>query len=236
MDSKRASGTSFGADGKRYTAAGGAKQILRYDENGKESIVADSIAGNDLVVAHNGNIYVTVPDGTSPRGKVYLIRKNGEKMMVEDGLKFPNGVTLSPDQTQLYVTESASHWVWIYRVMPDGTLAYKQRYGWLHVPDTEENAWPDGLKCDTAGRVYVATRIGIQIMDQLGRVNAIISIPSIQRTDLIQEMVSPQIDNDCWKCTCWNPINSFKQNGKQVIPTQGDRNVFGYSYPAYIRK
>jgi len=177
VDSKRASGTSFGADGKRYTAAGGAKQILRYDENGKESIVADSIAGNDLVVAYNGNIYVTVPDGTSPRGKVYLIRTNGEKMMVEDGLKFPNGVTLSPDQTQLYVTESASHWVWIYRVMPDGTLAYKQRYGWLHVPDTEENAWPDGLKCDTAGRVYVATRIGIQIMDQLGRVNAIISIP-----------------------------------------------------------
>ena len=63
-----------------------------------------------------------------------------------------------------------------------------------------------------------------------------VSIPSIQRTDLIQEMVSPQSDNDCWKCTCWNPINSFKQNGKQIIPTQGDQNVFGYSYPAYIRK
>jgi sugar lactone lactonase YvrE len=77
----------------------------------------------------------------------------------------------------LYATESASHWVWLYKIKPDGTLAYKQRYGWLHVPDTEENAWPDGLRCDTAGRIYVATRIGIQVMDQLGRVNAIIPVP-----------------------------------------------------------
>ena len=63
------------------------------------------------------------------------------------------------------------------KLKPDGTLAYKQRYGWLHVPDTEENAWSDGLKCDTAGRVYVASRIGIQVLDQLGRVNAILPAP-----------------------------------------------------------
>jgi sugar lactone lactonase YvrE len=61
--------------------------------------------------------------------------------------------------------------------MADGKLAYKQRYGWLHEPDTEENAWSDGLKCDTAGRIYVTSRIGIQIMDQLGRVNAILTTP-----------------------------------------------------------
>jgi gluconolactonase len=177
LDSKRASGTCFGPDGKRYTVAGGSKQILSYDANGNETIVADTIAGNDLVVSRTGNIYVTVPDGATRPGKLYLIRPNGEKVIVDDGLRFPNGVTLSPDQTQLYATESASHWVWIYKVKPDGTLALKQRYGWLHVPDTEENAWSDGLKCDTAGRVYVATRLGIQVMDQLGRVNAIIPIP-----------------------------------------------------------
>jgi gluconolactonase len=177
LDSKRASGTCFGPDGKRYTVAGGSKQILSYDANGKETIVADSIAGNDLVVSRSGNIYVTVPDGATRPGKLYLIRPNGERLIVDDGLRFPNGVTLSPDQTQLYATESASHWVWIFKVKPDGTLAFKQRYGWLHVPDTEENAWPDGLKSDTAGKVYVATRLGIQVMDQLGRVNAIIPIP-----------------------------------------------------------
>jgi gluconolactonase len=177
VDAKKASGTSFGPDGKRYTAAGGTKQILSYDKNEKETVVADSISGNDLVVANNSNIYVTSPNGVTPTGKLYLVRPNGEKVVVDEGLKFPNGVALSPDQTQLYATESASHWVWIYKIKPDGTLAYKQRYGWLHVPDYEENAWPDGIRCDTAGRVFVATRIGIQVLDQLGRVNAIIPAP-----------------------------------------------------------
>lgn len=177
VDAKKASGTCFGTDGKCYTSAGGTKQILSYDKNEKETVVADSIAGNDLVLANNGNMYVTVPDGSTKPGKLYLIRPNSEKVVVDEGLKFPNGVTLSPDQTQLYATESASHWVWIYKIRPDGTLTYKQRYGWLHVPDTEENAWSDGLKCDTAGRVFVASRIGIQVLDQLGRVNAILPVP-----------------------------------------------------------
>lgn len=177
VDAKRASATFFGPDGKRYTAAGRTRQILSYDGSDKETVVADSIGGNDLVVAQNGNIYVTAPDGAVNPGKVYLVRPNGQKIVVDEGVKFPNGIALSPDQTQLYVTESASHWVWIYKIKPDGTLTYKQRYGWLHVPDTEENAWPDGLKCDTAGRIYVTTRIGIQVLDQLGRVNAIIPAP-----------------------------------------------------------
>ena len=43
--------------------------------------------------------------------------------------------------------------------------------------DSDENAWSDGLKCDREGRIYVATLSGIQVLDQLGRVNAIIPIP-----------------------------------------------------------
>src|SRR5260221_5280053 len=177
IDAKRSSGTCFGPDGKRYTVAGGTKQILSYDKNEKETVVADSIPGNDLVVANNGNIYVTSPNGVTPTGKLYLICPNGERVAVDSTLKFPNGVTISPDQTQLYATESATHWVWAYKIKKDGTLTYKQRYGWLHTPDTEDNAWPDGIRCDTAGRMFVATRIGIQVLDQLGRVNAILPIP-----------------------------------------------------------
>ncbi len=177
VDAKRASGTGYGPDGKRYTVAGGTRQILSYDAGDKESVIADSITGNDIIITASGNQYVTAPDGSNPRGKVYLIRPNGEKVVVDEGLRFPNGVALSPDQTQLYVTESATHWVWVYKIKKDGTLEHKQRYGWLHVPDYEDNAWPDGLKCDTAGRIYVTSRIGIQVMDPIGRVQAIIPIP-----------------------------------------------------------
>ncbi|MEO8416933.1 MAG: SMP-30/gluconolactonase/LRE family protein, partial [Ginsengibacter sp.] len=184
LDAKKASGTSFGPDGTRYVAAGATKQILSYDASEKETIVADSISGNDLVVANNGNIYITSPDGTQKPSKIYLVRPGGEKLIVDEGIKFANGITLSTDQTQLYVTESATHWVWVYQIQPDGTLAFKQHYGWLHVPDNEDNAWPDGLRCDTAGRVYVTSRSGIQILDQTGRVNAIIPIPSGQASNI----------------------------------------------------
>jgi gluconolactonase len=183
IDSKKASGTSFGPDGKRYVVAGGTKQILRYDANEKAAVVADDISGNDLTVSRNGNIYVTAPEGMEKPGKLYLIRPNGEKSVVDEGVKFPNGIALTPDQTQLYVSESASHWIWIYTIQPDGTLANKQRYGWLHVPDNRENASSDGLKCDSAGRVYTTSNMGIQVLDQTGRVNAILPVPSGQASN-----------------------------------------------------
>lgn len=184
IDSKNASGTSFDAGGNRYVVSGKAKQVLMYDANGKESVIADSASGNDIVISSKGNIYITTPINTEKNGKLYLVKKTGEKVLLDDGLRFPNGLTISPDGTQVYVTESATHWVWAYQVQADGKLAYKQKYGWLHVPDAEDNAWSDGLKCDRQGRVYVATRLGIQVLDQTGRVNAIIPVPSGQSSNL----------------------------------------------------
>ena len=161
-----------------------ARPPAHYRAAGKETVIADSISGNDIVVAHNGNIYVTSPDGIDKPSRLYLIRPDGKKELVDEGLKFANGLCFTPDQTQLYVAESATHWIWIYTIEPDGKLSFKQRYGWLHVRDMDDNAWPDGLRCDTAGRVYVTTRMGLQILDQAGRVNAIISIPAGQPSNL----------------------------------------------------
>lgn len=185
LDSKKAAGTAFGPDGRRYVAATGTKQILAYSPTGTETVLADNLPGNDIVVTHNGNVYITAPDGQQKPSKLYLIRANtNTPVEVDAGLKFANGLCLSPDQTQLYVTESASHWVWAYQILPDGTLAAKQRFGWLHVADRDDNAWGDGLKCDQAGNIYVTTRLGIQVMDQLGRVNAIIPTPNGKATNL----------------------------------------------------
>ncbi|MCW3080126.1 SMP-30/gluconolactonase/LRE family protein [Segetibacter sp.] len=184
LASKKSSGTSFGSGGKRYVVAGETKQILSYDATGKEAVVANEVIGNDLVVAKNGNLYVTSPDGSERPGKLYLVKPDGKKIEIDAGLKYPNGVALSPDQSQLYVTESATQWVWAYQVQPDGLLENKQRYGWLHETDIEGNAWGDGLKCDRDGRVYVASRLGIQVLDQTGRVNAIIPVPSGQPSNV----------------------------------------------------
>jgi sugar lactone lactonase YvrE len=102
----------------------------------------------------------------------------GEKKVVDKGLKYSNGVVFSPDQSLLYVADYASHWVYSYQVQPDGSLSNKQKYYHLHVPDNADDSGADGMRVDRDGRLYVATRMGIQVCDQAGRVNCIIPTPN----------------------------------------------------------
>jgi gluconolactonase len=176
-DSKKANGQAFGPDGRLY-AVTGTQQVLAYDANGKAAVIAEGIAGNDLVVRHDGSIYVTHPGGGPNPSLVWYISPKGEKKIVDKGLRFANGVTLSPDQSLLYVADYLSHWVYSYQVQADGSLADKQRYYHLHAPDTADDSGADGIRVDRDGRLYVATKMGIQVCDQAGRVNCIIPTPN----------------------------------------------------------
>ena len=178
-DSRKGDGQAFGPDGRLYSVAGGSEQILAYDAEGKSSLIADGFRGNDLVVRHDGSIYATNPgwDGKSP-SQIWHISPSGEKKVVDSGLKFSNGLCLSPDQSLLYVADSRTHWVYSYQVQADGSLAHKQKYYHLHLPDTADDSGADGLRVDQAGRLYIATRMGLQVCDQAGRVNCIIPTPN----------------------------------------------------------
>lgn len=178
-DTKRGDGQAFGPDGRLYAVAGGADQIVAYDSTGKATVVADGFRGNDLVVRHDGSLFVTNPgwNGTDP-SKVWYISPKGEKKVVDTGLKFSNGLATSPDQTLLYVADSRTHWIYSYQIQADGSLSHKQRYFHLHVPDTADDSGADGIRVDRDGRVYVGTRMGIQVCDQMGRVMCIIPTPN----------------------------------------------------------
>ncbi|MFO0850197.1 MAG: SMP-30/gluconolactonase/LRE family protein [Gemmataceae bacterium] len=172
-DSQRASGAAFGPDGKLYTS--GSNKVIVYDADGKNpKVLADGIGGNDLVVLSNGNVYVTDPGNR----KVWLVKPTGEKLTVDTGLGFANGVTCTPDQRFLHVADSRSHWVYSYLINADGTLSAKQKYHHLHVPDTADDSGADGLRCDRTGQLFVATRMGVQFCDQPGRVHGIIPTPN----------------------------------------------------------
>ncbi|MDQ3256166.1 MAG: SMP-30/gluconolactonase/LRE family protein [Acidobacteriota bacterium] len=177
-DTRGGDGQVFGADGRLYAAVPGEQKILAWDAEGKAAVIAEGFRGNDIVAAPNGNLYVTNPDNGTDPSRVWLIKPNGEKTVVDTGLRFANGITLSPDQTLLYVDDMRSHWVYSYQVQPDGSLLHKQKYYWLHVPDTADDSQADGMRVDRDGRLYVATRMGIQVCDQAGRVNAIIPTPN----------------------------------------------------------
>ena len=178
-DSKRANGMAFGPDGRLFAVASGEEKILSYDAAGKATEIAREIKGNDLTVLHNGNVYVTEPSADAKQpSKVWLIQPDGTKKVVDSGLKFSNGLVASPDQTLLYVADSRTHWVFSYQIQPDGSLKHKQRYYWLHEPDGADDAGADGMEVDSDGRLYVATRLGVQVCDQAGRVNVILPSPN----------------------------------------------------------
>ena len=184
-DSKKANGAAIGPDGRLYTVATATQQVIAYDNDLKPEVIADGIAGNDLVVRHDGGIYVTNPNGNGPNSsRVWYISPSKGKKIVDTGLLYSNGATLSPDQSLLYVADMRSHWIYSYQVQPDGALDYKQKFYRLHVPDTADDAGADGIRTDRDGRLYVASRMGVQVCDQAGRVNVILPTPNGKSSNL----------------------------------------------------
>jgi len=179
-DSKKANGLHFGPDGRLFAIATATQQVMAYDADGSNpKVVAEDLAGNDIVVRHDGGIYATNPGVAGPeRSRIWYIGKDGQKKVVDTGLGYANGVALSPDQSLLYAADSRSRWVYSYQIQPDGTLAHKQKFYHLHVPDTADDSGADGVRCDRDGRLYVATRMGVQVCDQAGRVNVILPTPN----------------------------------------------------------
>ncbi|TAL04110.1 MAG: gluconolactonase [Verrucomicrobia bacterium] len=168
-----ANGTMFGPDGNLYACQNGDKKIVRYDADGKKTVITEAMDSNDLCVSHDGKIYVTDP----PHKQVWLITSTGEKRVVDSGITFPNGVRFTPDQSLLLVADMRGQFVCSFQIEPDGSLTNKQPYFHLHIPDGAPDSGADGMTLDSAGRLYVATRMGVQICDQAGRVIGIIPRP-----------------------------------------------------------
>lgn len=205
-DSKRGDGQRFGPDGRLYANAGAESKILAWDAAGKPTEFAGGFKGNDLVVRHDGSIYATDPFETPNNSKVYYVSPKGEKKLVDTGLKFANGITVSPDQTLLYVADSRTHWVYSYQIQPDGSLLHKQKYYHLHQRDVDDDTGADGMRADRDGRLWVATRAGLQVCDQAGRVNCIIPTPNGK----VSNLTFGGPDMDVVYATCGDKVYSRK--------------------------
>ena len=125
----------------------------------------------------DGSFYVTSDDD---RGSVWRV-KDGKKTRVDTGLKHPTGLAYRPDQWLLAVTEGASKWTCSYQIADDGTLINKERFFWHHVADWDDDAGAESLCYSREGRLFVATRIGIQITADDGPTQVILPMPDRAR-------------------------------------------------------
>jgi sugar lactone lactonase YvrE len=102
----------------------------------------------------------------------------GAKKLADQGLLSATGVAFSPDGSLFFAAEKTTKWVYSYVVQKDGSLADKQPFYWLHMTDVPNDSGAEDLAIDTHGNLYVATRMGIQVCDQNGRVRAILPLPT----------------------------------------------------------
>jgi gluconolactonase len=182
-------GMMFGPDGRLYVGATRTKQLVAYDTSGKVEVLAQDVTINDLAVNVKGDLYFT----DTPGKKVWYVAKGGTPRVVDEGIDAPNGVLFSPDQTLLYVSDYIGQLSWVFQIQPDGSLAHKQKYFYVHVPDAATRSGADGMAVDTDGRVYITTPLGVQVFDQIGKCHAI--IPAPQRASLSNvEFGGPNFD------------------------------------------
>jgi sugar lactone lactonase YvrE len=100
-------------------------------------------------------------------------------------LRIPNhrkptavGLVFWADQGTLVVSYSRTASLRAYLVERDGTLKYGEGYYALYKEPGEEITTAVGMTVDTAGRLYAATREGVQIFDPTGRLCGVLSRPA----------------------------------------------------------
>jgi sugar lactone lactonase YvrE len=110
---------------------------------------------NDIVTDGRGNTYVNnigfdFPAAEFAPGLIALITPDGRVRQVAEGLAFPNGMAVTPDNSTLIVAESYGGVLTAYDIAPDGDLGNPRVWAAL------QGAAPDGICIDAEGAVWFA--------------------------------------------------------------------------------
>lgn len=197
-ESPGVSGLMTDAEGNLVACQKGRRRIVRYDREGHETVVAADVDCHDLVVMRHG-IYWTAPKTHS----VWYLPNGGQPRMVHEGIASPSGLIPTPDQQFLLVADAGGRFYWSLKIEGDGSLAHGQEYGYVHWPENEGHSGAGGMAMDSEGRVFLATRLGVQVFDQLGRCNFIVAAPNANRvTDVV--LAGPK--HDLLYATCGDKV------------------------------
>jgi len=136
------------------------KRLLTY-ANGKLSPYADlsRIATgtiDDMIVDGLGRAYVgdlgfdlPPPPDRGAVGRILLVMPDGATRVVADGLRVPNGIAVSADNSRLVVAEMDGEGLAEYDIAADGGLNFRRRFGTMKSPD--------GICLDQKDAVWVAS-------------------------------------------------------------------------------
>ena len=195
-DSNYSNGNTRDREGRLISCEHGARRVTRTEHDGKITVIADSYKGkrlnspNDVVVKSDGTIWFTDPSygimsdyeghkGEMEQDGCHVYRfdpRSGKLAVVADDFDKPNGLAFSPDESLLYVADSACahepekpRHIRAFKVGKDNSLKGGKAQFLL------KQGFPDGFRVDTDGCVWTSAGAGIDVFapegDVLGRVN-----------------------------------------------------------------
>ena len=96
-----------------------------------------------------------------------------------------HGMAVNTEHSFLNVMEHDAVFGSSYKIIKDGRLDFAQSYIHYHIPYGSTTAEARTGVVDTANLLYTATNMGVQISDQLGRINMILPAPGKFVSDLV---------------------------------------------------
>ncbi len=171
-------GNTFDFEGRQISFEHGNRRVVRYEYNGKITVLADKFEGkrlnapNDGAVHADGSLYFTDPgygslmeyEGNKGplelKEAVYRVdSKSGRIEKLTDEIFKPNGLCFSPDYKKVYVADTgATHYeqapknikVWD---IVDGKLRNGKQFCSMELPGKGAGL-ADGIRCDTDGNIW----------------------------------------------------------------------------------
>ncbi len=185
-DPDSTNGLTYDSTGILVACQMGLRRIVRFEEDGSETSLADNYEGkkfnspNDLVIKSDGSIFFTDPNFNIPFGQhqeltfcgIYRISPAGNLQLLDKTLALPNGICFSPDEKKLYVNDSQVHKIYVWDVVDDSTITNKRLF--FTIPVT---GYADGMKVDDDGNIYCACASAVWVINPFGQQIGKINLP-----------------------------------------------------------
>ena len=185
------SGLQIGPDGRFYACHNREQRVIAITPKGEVEVLVTGVKCNDLVVTKAGFVFFT----ETPTQSVHVITPDKQHRVADQGkVTRPNGITISPDEQTLYVSDHGGAHVWAWQIQKDGSLTAGAPFMTMRLATGKESAQGDGATTEAKGRIFVTTEIGIQIFDTAGRLAGILDKPRPEAKVVSVEFAGPNHD------------------------------------------
>jgi len=197
--SNKCNGMTYDADLNLIVCEHATSTLVRERPDGRRETLASHYerqelnSPNDVCVRSDGSIYFTDPwYGRMPGFGVERPRQlgfqgvyrippagGGPQLLVDrDLFDQPNGLCFSPDETKLYVNDTAKASIRVFAVAKDGSLSQGRTLA-SDIRSESETGVPDGMKCDALGNIWVTAPGGVWVFAPTGDLVGKLRLPEV---------------------------------------------------------